>query len=235
MDWTREDVRYAVATAAAVVLVGVLAAGNFGLLPSPLPGVGRQPVDDVTVPVLAAGEPAAGVPAGQPGDAIDVDEAANVLGSVIPPAPTAPDPGPAPAPADTTAPVTTITTADDTVMVGVDRAPVTGRVTDGASGVASVEVTFENQVTGRTDGVLAEPSCDGAARRNCTWEVDPPSAAGTYEISARATDHAGNVESPGAEPITVTIVTVQTSDDPDDGDDGGLGGLVDGVRKLLGI
>lgn len=230
MDWTREDVRYAVATAAAVVLVGVLAAGNFGLLPSPLPGVDRQPVDDVTVPVIAAGEPAAG---GQPPAQTDagLDDAANVLGSVVPPAPPAPGPGPAPEPGDETAPTSAFTTPDGAVIVSLDSAPVTGTVTDGGSGVASVEVTFDGASTNTR---TVEPSCDGAARRNCTWEVDPPGVAGTYEVSARATDRAGNVESPGPDPITVTIVTTQTSDDPDDGD-GGLGGLLDDVRGLLGV
>lgn len=229
MEWTREDVRYAAATAAAVALVAILAAGNFGLFPSPLPGVDRQPVDDVTVPVVAAGRPAAG---GQPsGQTDDVDEAANVLGGVIPPAPPGPGSAPAPSPGDETPPVSTFTTSDGAVLVNPDEAPVTGTVSDEGSGVASVEVTFDG-VSTHTRTV--EPSCDGAARRSCIWEADPPAAAGTYEVSVRSTDRAGNLEDPGPEPITVTIVTTQTSDDPDDGD-GGIGDLLDGVTDLLGL
>lgn len=235
MNWTREDVRYAVATAAAVVLVGILAAGNFGLLPSPLPGVDRGPVDDVAVPVVAAGGPVGDEqPAGQAGDPAGIDEAASVLGGVVPAGSTTPEAGPTPAPADTTAPVTTFATPDGVIRVRLGAAPVTGTVTDEGSGVASVEVTFDN-LTGTTVR-RAKLTCDGAARRSCTWEANPPTIVGSYTVSARATDRAGNTESPGPEPITVTVVTTETSDGDEEDDDTGLvGGLVEGVTGLLGL
>lgn len=238
MNWTREDVRYAVATAAAMVVVVALAAGNFGLLPSPLPGVDREPVDDVAVPVVAAGEPTTGgAPGGEPAGGTDVDDAASVLGGVIPAGPTAPAPPPAPAPADTTPPDTAFTTEDGEIMTPLGGTRVRGTVTDDGSGVGSVQVTFDGVLTSPTPKP-ASVSCEGSERRRCTWEVAPPARADRYTVSAQSTDRAGNVESPGPDPIQVTIVTAEPDERADgDTDEGSglLGSLLERAKGLLGL
>src|SRR4051812_36006183 len=65
MKWRREDYGYAAVTIGAVVLVGYVIAGNFGLVPSPL-AAGRNsalPQPDVAVLTVARSAPNSTLPA----------------------------------------------------------------------------------------------------------------------------------------------------------------------------
>jgi hypothetical protein len=74
--------------------------------------------------------------------------------------------------------------------------PIHGTATDNLSGVASVAVSFRNNLTGGTQTKQAAVSC-AEPRLNCTWTVAGPSIIGFYTATVVATDRAGNVQNPG--------------------------------------
>ena len=47
-------------------------------------------------------------------------------------------------------------------------------------------------------------TCEGAARTSCRWRAQIPNAAGTYTVSARASDRRGNTSN--SKPIEITVV-----------------------------
>ncbi|HEX9697697.1 MAG TPA: choice-of-anchor D domain-containing protein [Actinomycetota bacterium] len=98
--------------------------------------------------------------------------------------------------ADTARPQSTFTTASASIKAaGIDR--IDGTATDAGSGIFRVTVYFTD-LAGRTTQTLASVSCN-AAKTSCSWSA--PIALlllpGIYSVNARATDVAGNVETPG--------------------------------------
>jgi hypothetical protein len=76
---------------------------------------------------------------------------------------------------------------------------VTGTATDLGSGVASVSVTFSPIILGTPVTATATVACPTSSRTSCTWSAEAPYfPPGPYMVNARATDVAGNVETPGA-------------------------------------
>ncbi|HVL90766.1 MAG TPA: choice-of-anchor D domain-containing protein, partial [Actinomycetota bacterium] len=105
---------------------------------------------------------------------------------------------------DTIKPLSAFTTTPGSIKVaGLDR--VEGGTTDAGSGVSRVMVYFTD-LLGRTTQTLASLSCN-AAKTSCTWTA--PIALlllpGIYSVNARATDVAGNVETPGP---TISIMVM---------------------------
>jgi hypothetical protein len=224
VQWTGADTRYAAATAGAFALVAYLIAGNFGLVPSPLTGLRRQPIS-VAVPALnfaltqAANAPAPSVPTA----ALDI-----VLPATPPPPPVPPPPPPQP---DTTGPDTSFTTADGAVLSPLDEGgpAVTGSATDAGSGVAAVTVTFV-PATGEPLVRSASLDCASPDARACDWRAASPEVPGTYTVTAQATDRVANV-GPASQPITVAVVSAGAQD----GSGGVIDSLLDTVGGLLGL
>ncbi len=88
-----------------------------------------------------------------------------------------------------------------TVLV-LPGGPVNGTATDSLSGIATVSVTFRNNLTGTSQTKVAAVSC-AEPRTGCTWTVGAPALIGFYTATAVATDRAGNVQNPG------TVRTIQ--------------------------
>lgn len=103
---------------------------------------------------------------------------------------------------DTTAPVSAFTTpANAVVLAGVGN--VAGTVTDDASGVASLAVSFVPLVG--TPSVGSGGLVCHAVRTSCSWTATVPLIPGLYAVTVRGTDASGNAESPGP---TRTIIVV---------------------------
>lgn len=98
-------------------------------------------------------------------------------------------------------PSTAFTTIDNAV-VGSGTESIEGTTEDDVSGVETIAVTFT--MPGRTEQAEVSLAC-GDEGRACTWTARAPLVPGAYEVTARATDRAGNAESPGPS-ISVTVV-----------------------------
>lgn len=103
---------------------------------------------------------------------------------------------------DAAAPTSTFQTSTNTIITGGTR--IAGYSTDDASGVSGVTVTFTSQRGGAPTTVVASLECY-ANRTWCAWSMPAPVGTGAYTVRARATDAAGNVETPGPS-ITVIVV-----------------------------
>lgn len=214
LDWRREDWGYAGATMVAAVLIGYIVAGNFGLVRSPF-SPAQIDGSSVEIPRLAASSQ-------QAQDGIPADPTSTGGGTPSVPAPTAPT-------RDLVPPTAHIDTPGGTSLSLTQGAEVSGSAADEGSGVDRVVVHFEPTV-GTPTTVAAVVTCDGRARRSCTWTASVPDAAGSYTISARVTDIAGNAGMSGSKEITVVNVGGILEDLTD-----GLTGTLDGVgRALLG-
>lgn len=98
---------------------------------------------------------------------------------------------------DGTAPVSTITNPASDFSVLLPGDTVRGNATDNVSGVASVVVTYTPQALGAPTTVTATLTCNADAT-SCTWASTVPSLSpGVYQIQSKATDKAGNAETPG--------------------------------------
>jgi hypothetical protein len=225
MEWRRQDVAYAVATAACCALLGYLVAGNFGLVPSP---IGGRPDRSFPIVRVAAAPEVTGA-----GVAV-APEPDPVLSSLVLPRGadeiTPPSRPRLPAAIDTTPPTSAFSTPDGSVLV---EEPVTGTVRDTDSNIARVRVTFALAGTAsqERDATL---SC-GDDARSCSWSVRAPLAAGTYTVSVQASDAAGNAESPGPGPISVTVVDAGLTQSEPTGEPGLVETLVGTVTGLLGL
>lgn len=96
---------------------------------------------------------------------------------------------------DLSPPESTFTTAPGAVVATSLGQRVSGITTDDAAGVAEVVVTYTS-ITGIGWEVSAKLSCD-PTETFCSWLAPPPIVPGSYQITARATDHDGNAENPG--------------------------------------
>jgi hypothetical protein len=105
---------------------------------------------------------------------------------------------------DATAPSSNFSTADGSVVLGVAGETINGSSSDATSGVASVAVTVTSVATGESSTASPTLTCESGV---CSWSVTPSGAPGLYEISAAATDAAGNEETAGA-PITVLVIAL---------------------------
>ena len=100
-------------------------------------------------------------------------------------------------------PRSAFTTVDTTLMLPVNV--VRGTVTDDASGVVSVTVTYTSENPLSPERVTATLACD-APRTSCTWEARVPLFPGFHRVTVSAVDATGNVESPGPPAITVFVL-----------------------------
>ncbi|HVE90822.1 MAG TPA: hypothetical protein VNE62_00765 [Actinomycetota bacterium] len=226
MDWTRQDTGYAVATAFALLLVTVLAATNFGLIPSPIAALSDFAAAPLSGPTIE--EPAAPAAEEVPVLAADTTPVAPAPVPVALPPSRVQVPGPAPvqrSAVDTAAPVTTIETPN-----GASFAPTefSGRVVDDQSGVQRTIVVV-TPTSGVPREIQATLSCDGS-RRSCAWRAPAPGEAGPYEVRARSVDAAGNAEAPGSEVRRITVVSMTP---PRGQSDRGLLGRA--VGRLVGL
>lgn len=106
---------------------------------------------------------------------------------------------------DRTPPTSVITTPPDGGCAGGDAFVIAGTAEDSLAGVATVEISVDDGATWL--------SAEGTTEWTYSWNT-PDS--GTYQLLSRATDNAGNQETPSAG-ITVTIdniVPVSTITDP---------------------
>jgi hypothetical protein len=187
MDWRREDYGYATAAVAAVAFLVYLVVGNFGLVPSPLAPARASAGPPAGIAPLAA--PAAGSVEGVvPGVAPE------------PPAPTISRPVPV-LPSDIVPPNVAITTQNGASIALGEPAVVAGVVTDAASNIEEVLVTFTSP-SGRISTAKADISCD--ENNQCSWTAKIPSLVAAYSVAAEATDAAGNVGH--SEPIDVAVL-----------------------------
>ena len=187
MDWRREDYGYAMAAVAAVAFLVYLVVGNFGLVPSPL------------APARASAGPPAGIaPLAAP--------ASGSLGGLVPgvapvpPAPTISRPVPV-LPSDIVPPDVAITTENGASIALGQPAVVAGVVTDAASNVEEVLVTFTG-TSGGTSTATADISCDD--NNQCSWTAKIPALVAAYSVAAQATDAAGNIGH--SEPIDIAVL-----------------------------
>lgn len=216
MEWRKEDLRYAIATAVAGAFVLYLMVANFGLVPNPLTRSQAEPTTTLAVPDFDDGVSVSGQ--GPAGPGAVPPSGTSVLGLLVdPPAP----PEPTPQPADRTAPSVMVTVSGEVLLPGDT---VTGTAGDDASGIAEVQVTF-TLLSMPSQTRAATLACADATRRSCTWTVSSPSTPGQYTVTAQATDRAGNVGN--SEPANVTVVSVP---DPTSGSDDGVVGSV--VKKV---
>lgn len=215
--WKREDSVYAAAAAAAAALVVYFTIGNFGLVPTPLaPGGRGEAGHPVGVPSLTSALAAAtSAPA----------TAAPTTGATLAPS----SPGASPISGDRTPPRVRITTASGTQYTVTEPAVVAGTASDADSGVRTVTVTFTSTAGGPSTVSRARLTCRDTSNHSCRWAADVPSVAGTYRVTARATDRASNARSAG--PITITVVNgggvVKTVTDL-------IGGIVGGLGRVIG-
>jgi hypothetical protein len=186
VDWRREDSAYAAVTVVAAAVVGILIAGNFGLVPSPfVPPTSAGGPAAVTGNVTSRPRPSANAPADRSPDQAPSTET-----------PSSPSGG------DNTAPTAGLTTPAGTVVSATQGSRVTGVATDADSGVDKVMVTFTPS-SGEAVTVPATVTCDGPSRTDCSWAAEVPGLIDTYEVYARATDRSGNVASTERRSITV--------------------------------
>jgi len=94
---------------------------------------------------------------------------------------------------DTVAPSSAVTSPSGGAVIVLPVCTVTGTSNDAGSGVSLVEVS--------TDGGATWSIASGTADWTYQWT---PGADGSYNITSRATDNAGNVENPGPG-VTVTV------------------------------
>jgi len=176
MNWRREDYGYATAAVAAVAFLVYLVVGNFGLVPTP----------------LAPGRASAGPPAGIAPLAAPATGSAEGLVPGVATAPAAPTVSrPVPfLPADIVPPEVAITTENGASIALGQPAVVAGVVTDAASNIEGVLVSF-TEPSGRTLTTSAEVSCDD--NNQCIWTAKIPALIAAYSVAAEATDTAGNV------------------------------------------
>ena len=109
---------------------------------------------------------------------------------------------------DRTAPLSTFT-SEDAAALGAGEA-VAGRTVDAGTGTRTVHVVFApvaDELTARSRRitVVAILTCI-RSRTECTWLVEVPDVPGTYVVTARATDAAGNVETVGARTVVTRAV-----------------------------
>jgi hypothetical protein len=177
MDWRHEDYGYATAAVAAVAFLVYLVVGNFGLVPTPL------------APARAAAGPPAGI---APLPAPATGSVGSLVPGIAPMPPVVPTISrPVPVlPTDIVPPEVAITTNSGASIALGQPAVVAGVVTDAASNVEEVLVTF-TQPSGRTSTAVAEISCDD--ENQCSWTAKIPALIGAYSVVAEATDGAGNV------------------------------------------
>ncbi len=187
MDWRREDYGYATAAVAAVAFLVYLVVGNFGLVPSPL------------APARASAGPPAGIaPLAAP--------ASGSLGGLVPgiaavpPSPTISRPVPV-LPSDIVPPDVAITTENGASIALGEPAIVAGVVTDSASNIEEVLVTFTS-ASGSTSTATADITCDES--NQCSWTAKIPALLASYSVVAQATDAAGNVGH--SEPVNVAVL-----------------------------
>jgi hypothetical protein len=109
--------------------------------------------------------------------------------------PTLPPASPTPEPEDTTPPSSTIEAPADNELITGKTYLVQGTASDdpGGSGVALVELSF--------DGGATWVAAEGTESWSYEWQI---TGDGEYTIWSRATDNAGNVETPGPG-VTVTV------------------------------
>jgi hypothetical protein len=105
---------------------------------------------------------------------------------------------------DTTAPVSEFTTQNGAILLSAAHV-ISGRTTDDVTGATSLVVTI-TPVLGALSPWTVTPylSCNYGGK-DCTWSVAAPTLTGSYVVNARATDAAGNAESPGPT-ISVTVI-----------------------------
>jgi hypothetical protein len=110
--------------------------------------------------------------------------------------------------ADRIAPRSTISTKPGAVLIGgpivyTSLQSIQGRTTDDLSGVGRVEVTFTPELTGDPTMVVVDLDCP-TSPRGCNWTAAVPWTPGRYEVTVKATDAVGNVETEG--PLIMVIV-----------------------------
>lgn len=211
----------------AVLVVGYLLAGNFGLVPSPLTpnaGGGFAPEG---VPVLAAEQtPGDGGATPGPGGG------GGGGGGTVPVLPTPP-----PASPDTTPPSVSIDAEDGETRTVGDASTVMGSASDTGTGVSIVRVSFDDGSGPLVVDAGLRCSLD---RRSCEWSADPPMMIGTYEITAMAVDAVGNSATAG--PVTIIFVDpvsglndlLDPSDEPSGPVEATVDVLLGVVNSLLG-
>jgi hypothetical protein len=189
VDWRREDTGYAAAAVGAVGFVVYLLAANFGLVPSPIAGLGGAQAAEAAIQI--------------PPD-VRVGSVGNDLPPVAPATaqPMAEPVTPSPIARDELRPTLAFSTEDGASFGVTVPATIEGRAADASSGVDKVFVTFKSQ--GQEWKVPAKVTCTDASRRNCTWTAEVPGVLADYDVSAKGTDRAGNEGS--AKDIGVTVV-----------------------------
>lgn len=96
---------------------------------------------------------------------------------------------------DVEAPVSAFETEDGALLIRARGDRVEGATSDNFTGVEKVRLTFTPAVTGSPIVIEPQLTCT-EGRLSCVWSVVPPPT-GLYTVTARGTDLAGNVESPG--------------------------------------
>ena len=99
---------------------------------------------------------------------------------------------------DGTAPASQITAPSSGSVLIPGSTQVSGVASDNLSGVSSVVVIFSPTLLGSPTTTTATLSCN-ASRQSCTWTTTVPATLtiGTYNVTSKATDAAGNIEAPG--------------------------------------
>lgn len=187
MDWRREDSVYAAATLVAAALVGYLLAGNFGLVRSPFgPSGVETPPPQVAIFAGARRSP-------QPTASATLSPTTSASPRPMPAATLAPD---------RSAPTAAIDPPASAEVSVVEGAEVTGSAGDSGAGIDRVIVVFTPDV-GEPLSVAAVVTCPDETRRSCTWVAKAPEYAGSYTLTAHATDREGNVGRSAPEQLKV--------------------------------
>lgn len=104
---------------------------------------------------------------------------------------------------DVTAPRSYFYTADNATLQLGDL--VYGRSDDDRSSISTVIVTFTWLTLPLLGPTTSPATFDASGATWRTWSVRPPQVPGQYRVTVRATDSAGNQETPGSS-ITITVV-----------------------------